>query len=142
MAHFAHLTNGTVDQVTVIDGSLLISTGGWYNDDGVLQPTDEWVQTSYNTGKGEYKLGKDKIEKAANKIKGTDEDRAARNRKNFAALGHTYDLKKDMFIPPKPPFASWKLNLDTGQWDAPKKMPTDKPQYGWDEDLQAWISKT
>lgn len=39
-------------------------------------------------------------------------------RKNFAGIGHTYDLIRDAFIPPKPD-ESWVLNEDTCQWELP-----------------------
>lgn len=48
-----------------------------------------WVQTSYN----------------------------ARIRKNFAAIGFTYDEDRDAFIPPKPVIGEWVLNEDTCVWE-------------------------
>ena len=58
-------------------------------------------------------------------------------RKNFAGVGYTYDAAKDAFIPPKP-FASWTLNEDSCQWDAPVAHPDDDKFYNWNEDTQAW----
>ena len=68
-----------------------------------------WVQTSYN---GNF-------------------------RKNYAAVGHTYDKTKDAFIAPKP-YPSWTLVEDTCQWEAPVSYPTDGQSYSWDEDTTAW----
>ena len=69
-----------------------------------------WVQTSYN-----------------------------RNfRKNYAAVGHTYDKAKDAFIAPKP-YPSWVLVEDTCQWEAPTAMPDDGKEYEWNEDTTTWV---
>jgi hypothetical protein len=70
-----------------------------------------WVQTSYN---GNF-------------------------RKNYAAIGDTYDKTKDAFIAPKP-YPSWTLVEDTCQWEAPTAMPDDGQAYTWDEDTAAWIA--
>ena len=69
-----------------------------------------WVQTSYN---GNF-------------------------RKNYAAVGYTYDKTKDAFIAPKP-YPSWTLVEDTCQWEAPVSYPTDGQSYSWDEDTTAWV---
>lgn len=68
-----------------------------------------WVQTSYN----------------------------ARIRKNYAGIGYTYDAERDAFIAPKP-YASWLLNEDTCQWEAPVAYPTDGIMYQWDEETTDW----
>lgn len=68
-----------------------------------------WVQTSYN----------------------------ARIRKNYAGIGMTYDATRDAFIPEQP-FASWVLNEDTCQWEAPVAYPTDGVMYIWNEELTDW----
>jgi len=128
MAHFAKIENNIVTQVIVAEQDFI--------DSGVLE--GQWVQTSYNTGGGEYKLGKDKAEKDVNKLLGTEKDKKARDRKNYAGVGYTYDPVDDMFIPPQP-YPSWKLVKETGTWEAPKKMPVDDNLYKWDEDLLDWI---
>ena len=69
-----------------------------------------WVQTSYN---GNF-------------------------RKNYAAVGYTYDKSKDAFIAPKP-YPSWVLVEDTCQWKAPTTMPTDGKAYEWNEDTTTWV---
>jgi hypothetical protein len=70
-----------------------------------------WVQTSYN---GNF-------------------------RKNYAAVGYTYDKTKDAFIAPKP-YPSWTLVEDTCQWQAPTAMPDDGQAYTWDEDTTSWAA--
>ena len=58
-------------------------------------------------------------------------------RKNYAGIGHTYDVTRDAFIAPKP-YNSWLLNEDTCQWKAPIEYPTDGLMYEWDEELTDW----
>ena len=70
-----------------------------------------WVQTSYN---GNF-------------------------RKNYAAVGYTYDKTKDAFIAPKP-YPSWVLVEDTCQWEAPTSKPDDGKLYSWDEDTTSWVA--
>jgi hypothetical protein len=112
MAHWAHLTNGIVDQVIVIDEETL-ALGHWGNP-------SEWKQTSYNTHGGVHALGGTPL------------------RKNYAGIGYSYDSVRDAFIPPKP-FLSWLLNETTCLWDAPTSMPTDGKRYSWDEPTLAWV---
>lgn len=112
MAHFAHITNGIVDQVIVIDAETL-ALGHWGNP-------SEWVQTSYNTHGGVHALG------------GTP------FRKNYAGIGYSYDSGRDAFIPPKP-FASWVLNESTCFWEAPTPMPNDDKRYFWNEEQLSWV---
>lgn len=77
---------------------------------GVVGDSFNWVQTSYN---GNF-------------------------RKNYAGIGYTYDKTKDAFIPPQP-YASWTLDEDICQWNAPTPMPEDDKRYTWDEDTTAWV---
>lgn len=56
-------------------------------------------------------------------------------RKNYAGIGYSYDAQRDAFIPPKP-FASWVLNEDSCQWDAP--IPKPEGDYYWNEEHQQW----
>ena len=110
MSHFAHITNGIVDQVIVIDQET-INTGHWGDP-------SEWVQTSYNTQGGQHPEGRPL-------------------RKNYAGIGYTYDTQRDAFIPPKP-FASWLLDEATCLWNPPVAMPTDDKIYTWNEDTLSW----
>jgi hypothetical protein len=61
-------------------------------------------------------------------------------RKNYAAIGDTYDSVRDAFIAPKP-YASWTLNEDTCLWESPIAMPNDGKIYNWDEAQQQWIEQ-
>ena len=115
MAHYAHITNGIVDQVIVIDAETL-ATGHWGNP-------SEWVQTSYNTHGGQHPEGKPL-------------------RFNYAGVGYSYDSGRDAFIPPKP-FASWLLNETTCLWDAPTPMPVvEGKMFKWDEPTTSWVEVT
>lgn len=60
-------------------------------------------------------------------------------RKNYAGIGYTYDEARDAFIPPQP-FASWVLNDETCQWEAPIPYPQDGVVYSWDEELGDWTA--
>ena len=114
MAHWAHLTNGIVDQVIVIDEETL-ALGHWGDP-------SEWKQTSYRTQGGQHPEGKP-------------------FRFNYAGLGYSYDATRDAFIPPKP-FASWLLNETTCLWEAPTPMPTDGKFYRWEESTLSWVEVT
>ena len=115
MAHFAHITNGIVDKVIVIDAETL-NLGYWGNP-------SEWVQTSYNTRGGIHITGGTPL------------------RKNYAGVGYSYDSSRDAFISPKP-FASWLLNETTCLWEAPTPMPTDGNIYIWNEETLNWFNST
>jgi len=117
MAHFALIKNNIVQQVVVVgNADLTNSEGNEQEALGVafchsLFGTDgTWMQTSYN----------------------------GNIRKNFAGIGHTYDLTRDAFIAPKP-YASWALNEATCQWEAPTPYPGDDNDYEWDESTAAWV---
>ena len=110
MAHFAHITNGIVDNVIVIEADVL-ATGHWGDP-------SEWVQTSYNTIGGVHTQGGTPLHK------------------NFAGIGYTWDGVG--FAAPQP-FPSWVKNADTYLWEAPTPMPTDGKLYTWDEATTAWI---
>jgi len=64
-------------------------------------------------------------------------------RKNYAGVGYTYNADIDAFVPPKP-YASWVLNNETAQWEAPVPMPEDAgtgeppKMYSWDEATTSW----
>jgi hypothetical protein len=120
MAHFAELDeNNVVTQVIV----------GINEDEGdgeaiYLENTGKiWKQTSYNTKAGQHILG------------GTP------FRKNYAAIGFTYDETRDAFIPPKT-FESWALDEETCCWVPPVPRPTDGNSYYWDEPTLTWIDIT
>lgn len=109
MSHFAHITNGVVDQVIVIDQETL-NTGNWGNP-------AEWVQTSYRTHGGQHPEGRPL-------------------HMNYAGLGYTWDGVG--FAAPQP-FPSWNKDATTYLWNAPVAMPTDGKMYNWDEATTSWV---
>jgi hypothetical protein len=116
MAHFAQLNEeNLVTQVIVVANQDTADQDGVENEAiGIEFCTNllggKWVQTSYN----------------------------ANIRKNYAGIGYKYDATLDAFIPPQP-FASWTLNNETAQWEAPTPYPTDDKRYTWDEATTAWV---
>lgn len=114
MAHFAKVENGVVTQVIVIEQDVL-NLGHWGDP-------ASWVQTSYNTVAGVHTQGGTPL------------------RKNYAGVGYTYDSVRDAFIPPKE-YASWVLDEDTCQWNAPTAMPDDGKRYQWRESTTSWVEQ-
>ena len=116
MAHFAQLNDeNLVTQVIVVANQDTADQDGVENEAiGIEFCTNllggTWKQTSYN----------------------------ANIRKNYAGVGYKYDATLDAFIPPQP-FASWTLNNETAQWEAPTPYPTDDKRYTWDEATTAWV---
>jgi len=116
MAHFAQLNEeNLVTQVIVVANLDTADQDGVENEAiGIEFCTNllggKWKQTSYN----------------------------ANIRKNYAGVGYKYDAALDAFIPPQP-FASWTLNNETAQWEAPTPYPTDDKRYTWDEATTAWV---
>ncbi len=59
-------------------------------------------------------------------------------RKRYAGIGYTYNADLDAFVAPKP-YASWVLNNETADWEAPVAMPTEEgKRYAWNEETGAW----
>jgi len=118
MAHFAEIDeNNIVLRVIAVNNNELLDEEN--NEDESLGSVfcstlfgGSWVQTSYNRS----------------------------FRKNFAAIGFSYDLVRDAFIPPKP-FESWVLNEASCKWEAPTPMPDDGNDYIWDENNLQWVSE-
>ena len=116
MAHFAEIDqNNTVLRVIVVENKDTSTPDGTEVESIGVSFCQRlfggnWVKTSYN----------------------------GNIRKNYAGIGYTYDSGRDAFIPPKP-YASWVLNNDTAQWDAPTPMPTDDKKYSWDEATTSWV---
>jgi hypothetical protein len=119
MAHFAQLNEeNLVTQVIVVANQDTADQDGVENEAiGIEFCTNllggKWVQTSYN----------------------------GNIRKNYAGVGYKYDATLDAFIPPQP-FASWTLNEETAQWEAPTPYPTDDKRYTWDEETTSWVEVT
>lgn len=116
MAHFAKLDeNNIVTEVIVIHNNELLDDNGIESEQKGIDFCQSllggiWKQTSYN---GNF-------------------------RKNYAGQGYFYDVSLDAFIPPKPPFDSWTLNLETCLWEAPIPYPTDGNNHKWNEETQEW----
>ena len=116
MAHFAQLdSNNVVTQVIVVGNKDTADANGVEKEHIGAAFCERlfggnWKQTSYNGS----------------------------IRKNYAGVGYTYNVSLDAFVPPKP-YASWVLNNDTAQWDAPTPMPTDDKKYSWDEATTSWV---
>jgi len=122
MAHFTKLEKGNkVEQVIVVSNDIATTEQAGIDFINNLYGTnDVWKKTSYNTQKGEHKLG------------GTP------FRKNFAGIGFKYDQTRDAFIPPQT-FPSWTLNETTCLWEAPVVYPDDGNKYKWDETTTNWV---
>tara|TARA_Y100000310_G_C20022301_1_gene507954 strand:- start:47 stop:442 length:396 start_codon:yes stop_codon:yes gene_type:complete len=127
MSHFAKVDkNNIVQTVNVVTNKQMINEQGVEDENlGIAHlhkvhgAEGTWVQTSFNTFGGKHELGGVPL------------------RKNYAGIGYTYDEVRDAFIPPKP-FASWTLNEDTCQWEAPTAHPDDGKRYSWNEDTTSW----
>jgi len=116
MAHFARIDeNGVVQQVVVVDNKDTADASGVEKEHIGAAHLEKilggtWKQTSYN----------------------------GNMRKNYAGIGYAYRADIDAFVPPQP-FASWVLNENTAQWEAPTPMPTDGKMYSWDEATTNWV---
>lgn len=131
MAHFAKIQNGIVTNVIVAEAEFF--------DTFIDSSPGEWIQTSFNVKGGIYydpATGLPVADQAAALA-----NNPARNRKNYAGIGYTYDAQKDVFIPPKP-LASFVLNEQTCLWEPPVPMPNDGKYYYWDEPTVSWIENT
>jgi hypothetical protein len=121
LAHYAALDeNNVVTQVIVVDNKDCADANGVEKEYIGAAFCEKlfggtWKQTSYN----------------------------GNMRKNYAGIGYTYNADIDAFVPPKP-FASWLLNEETAQWEAPTPMPEDAgtgdppKRYQWDEETVSW----
>ena len=111
MAHFAKLGVGNiVNRVEVVSNDIAVNEQAGVDFLNNLYKTrDIWKQTSYN----------------------------GNMRKNFAAIGYTYDESRDAFISPQP-YPSWILDEDTCIWKAPIEVPSDDKHYFWNESSKSW----
>jgi hypothetical protein len=120
MAHFAEIDeNNIVTRVLVVDNDQEDRGQEFLATDLGLGGT--WIKTSYNTIAGVHSNGGTPL------------------RKNYAGIGYTYDSVRDAFIPPAP-FASWILNEDTCNWEAPTPMPVEEGKFfTWNEETTSWV---
>ena len=111
MAHFAKLGVGNiVNRVEVVSNDIAVNEQAGVDFlNNLYRTRDIWKQTSYN----------------------------GNMRKNFAAIGYTYDESRDAFISPQP-YPSWILDEDTCIWKAPIEVPSDDKHYFWDESSKSW----
>ena len=123
MAHFAKLDeNNIVTSVEVVANSVITDANGNEVEqlgvdflNELYGTSDVYKQTSYNGS----------------------------IRKNYAGNGDTYDATRDAFISPQP-YASWSLDEDSCQWQAPVALPADAVRnggtikYQWNEDSLSW----
>jgi hypothetical protein len=108
MAHFAEIDENGLVKQVLVVPDAQEHRGHEFLADD-LGLGGTWVQTSYNS----------------------------RIRKNYAGIGMTYDADRDAFIHEQP-FASWILNEDTCQWEAPVPYPIDGVMYIWNEETTDW----
>jgi hypothetical protein len=108
MAHFAEIDENGVVLQVLVVPDAQEHRGQEFLADD-LGLGGTWVQTSYN----------------------------ARIRKHYAGIGFTFDADRDAFIALQP-YASWILNEDTCQWEAPVLYPTDGSKYSWNEETKDW----
>lgn len=114
MAHFAHVIDGVVRSVIVLEEHMVADWTARHITQGEL------VQTSYNTFGGTHKSGGTPL------------------RKNYAGVGYTYDRIRDAFYAPKP-YPSWNLDEDSCLWEPPIAYPADGQHYVWSEEDGNWV---
>jgi hypothetical protein len=114
MAHFAELDENNVVKRVVVVANKDTSDANGVEKEHIGAAHCEWllggrwVQTSYN---GTF-------------------------RKRYAGIGMTYNEDLGAFIAQKP-FASWVLNNETADWEAPTPMPSEG-EWEWDEATTSW----
>jgi len=126
MAYFAQIDdNNIVMQVTVVaDSDAPNEAAGIALCKSLVGSDTNWVQTS-KTGDIRYR---------------------------YAGIGMKYDATNDVFYRQQP-YASWILNTETWDWEAPVALPDDAGvddpdnpteivEYTWDEDTTSWANRT
>jgi len=124
MAHYAFLDENNIVTEVIVGKNEGEEGVDWEHHYGALRG-QICKRTSYNTSANQHPNG-------------------TPFRKNYAGIGYTYNADIDAFVPPKP-FASWLLNEETAQWEAPTPMPEDAgtgeppKRYSWDEATTSWV---
>jgi hypothetical protein len=124
MGHYAKVVDGIVTNVIVAEPEFFNTF--------VDSSAGDWVSTSYNMRGGVYynpATGQPAADQSV--ITGNE----ARERKNFAGIGHHYD-GIGFYLPQ--PYDSWTLNTSTYLWEAPVAYPTDGQSYTWNEETTSW----
>ena len=123
MSHYAKVVDNIVTEVIVAEADHIATLEGI------------WVKTSYNIKGGVYYDVDTNTPTEDQSMIAGDE---ARERKNFAGIGYTYDGTG--FYPPAP-YASWTLNSTSYAWEPPTPYPEDEDEsarYLWNENTKAW----
>ena len=145
MAHFAKIgLNSKVLTVLTLNNSDMLNASS-VEDESIGQqylerhnnwPAQMWIQTSYNTYKGQHRNGGTPL------------------RGNYAGIGFTWDEDNNIFWPKKP-YASWVKHIPTASWKSPigdaptlneeqttqNSSRTHHWKYDWNEDNQTWDLK-
>jgi hypothetical protein len=142
MAHFAKISEeNIVIAVLTLNNSDMLDSNGVENEligQQYLEkhnnwPAHLWIQTSYNTLRGQHVNG------------GTP------FRGNYAGIGHTWDEDNQIFWQKKP-YASWVKDISTASWKSPigdspelteeqiaqNTANTHRWGYSWNETNQSW----
>jgi hypothetical protein len=124
MAHYAFLDENNIviqvivgkDETELLDEQTVDWENFYSQETGLT-----CKRTSFNTHRNEHLAG------------------GVAFRGNYAGIGYSYNLERDIFIAPKP-FESWVLNEDTLSWEAPVEFPFESNiPHDWDEENQQWI---
>jgi len=135
MAHYAKLDiNGKVLSVNVVNNADNKNEQGIEDESiGILFLQNihgwaSWKKCSYNTREGKYY-----------NLDGSLGDQSKAFRKNFPAIGYTYDENRDSFIPTKN-YPSWILDEEKCIWHAPISKPSEnlEDRYMWNETNLSW----
>jgi hypothetical protein len=134
MAHFAKIDeNNIVENVIVVHNTDVMNLEFPESEVVGLEFLSSigldgrWLQTSINTFAGVHWTDTTRV---------TPDNSKPAIRKNYAAIGGTYDEDKDAFIYPKP-YPSWELD-DNLLWMPPVKYPEDGNLYSWNESTLSW----
>jgi len=119
MAHFAKLNeNNIVIEVNVVNNEDINNLPFPESEPVGIAFLNEWAGQEFNWKQTSYN---------------------GNFRKNYAGVGYKYDAGRDAFIPQQPPWASWVLNENTCNFEAPVPYPTDGNGYIWDEEQGLWV---
>jgi hypothetical protein len=158
MAHFAKISENnivlavlTLDNVNMLDenGIEKEELGQQYLQTHNNWPAHLWIQTSYNTIGGKYynsdRAKESSFDRTKYDLSLGDQSKAFRG--NYAAIGMTWDINKNAFIPQKP-YNSWVLNETTFTWESPISKPEQTyttingvqypDSFTWNEGTLSW----
>ena len=120
MSHFAKIEDNIVTSVIVAEADHIVTLEG------------TWVKTSYNMNGGIYYDPETNVAVEDQSVINGDE---ARERKNYAGIGHYYD---GVGFRTLQPFNSWTLNTSSYLWGPPVAHPDEGKEYTWNEENLAW----